>query len=355
MPRLYPETGNPGKGCVLRLRRALPHATIRRVGRGRCIVPEKGLFLQNIIAIIWDFDRTLSPQYMQAPLFRAYGVDEEAFWREVRALPAYYARAGIRVQADTCYLGHLLTYVRAGRMPGLSNAHLRKLGDQIPFFPGLPDIFDRVGRVLAAPPFREGDLRLEHYVVSTGLAEMIRGSAIAPKLAGIWASEFVECPAAPGFDPSAAPQSGEISQIAGLLDNTTKTRAIFEINKGVNKVPEISVNDMIPEEERRVPFKHMIYIADGPSDIPSFSVVRKHGGLTYAVYDPASQDQFAQAVRMQETGRIDAFGPADYREGTQTDLWLCLQVRRIAERIMERRKQALGSRVAPGPVHGDSA
>lgn len=317
-------------------------------------MPEKGLFLQNIIAIIWDFDRTLSPQYMQTPLFRAYNVDEDAFWREVRALPAYYARAGIRVQADTCYLGHLLTYVQTGRMTGLSNTRLRALGGEIPFFPGLPDIFDRVAAVLAEAPFQEGDLRLEHYVVSTGLAEMIRGSAIAPKLAGVWASEFIESPAAPGFNAGGKPEPGAISQIAGQLDNTTKTRAIFEINKGVNKAPEISVNDMIPEEERRVPFKHMIYIADGPSDIPSFSVVRKHGGLTYAVYDAAAPGQFAQAVRMQETNRIDAFGPADYREGTQTDLWLRLQVRRIAERIMERRKQTLGSRVTPGPAHSES-
>ena len=82
---------------------------------------EKGLFLQNIIAIIWDFDKTLSPQYMQTPLFKAYGVDETEFWKEVHALPEYYARAGIHVNEDTCYLGHLLTYVREGKMAGLTN------------------------------------------------------------------------------------------------------------------------------------------------------------------------------------------------------------------------------------------
>lgn len=314
-------------------------------------MPEKGLFLQNIIAIIWDFDKTLSPQYMQAPLFRAYGLDEKSFWNEVNALPAYYARAGIHVQRDTCYLGHLLTYVRCGKMRGLTNSKLRELGAQLSFYPGIPEFLGRLRGVLDETAFREGDLRLEHYVVSTGLAEMIRGSKIADKLAGIWASEFIETSALPGFDLSAAPDPGEISQIAGFLDNTTKTRAIFEINKGVNKLPGITVNDMIPEEERRVPMRNMIYVADGPSDIPSFSVVRKHGGLTYAVYEPQSKDRFAQVVALQEQGRIDSYGPADFTDGGQTDLWLRLQVRKIAERIMADRKRALDSRLATGPVH----
>jgi hypothetical protein len=310
---------------------------------------EKGLFLQNIIAIIWDFDMTLSPQYMQAPLFKAYDVDPQQFWGEVNALPEYYRRAGIRLHPDTCYLSHLLTYVREGKMPGLTNARLRELGAELEFFPGIPEIFQRLSRILEEPPFQEGDLRLEHYVVSTGLAEMIRGSAIAPMLSGIWASEFIETPALPGANLSLRPEPGPISQIAGFLDNTTKTRAIFEINKGVNKLTNISVNDMIPEEERRVPVRNMIYVADGPSDIPSYSVVRKHGGLAYAVYDPSNERQFAQVVELQRTGRVDAYGPADYQAGNQTDMWLRLQVRKIAERIMNDRRRALETRVGSGP------
>ncbi len=312
---------------------------------------DKGLFLQNVIALIWDFDKTLSPQYMQTPLFEEYRLDQKAFWTEVNALPAWYARAGITVQPDTCYLGHLLTYVREGRMPGLNNAKLRELGARIPLFPGIVGLFDRLETTLQEPPFLEGDLRLEHYVVSTGLAEMIRGSSIAKRLSGIWGSEFIETPAGPGFDPKSTPQSGEISQIAAILDNTTKTRAIFEINKGVNRHAGISVNDMIPEEERRVPVRNMIYVADGPSDIPSFSVIRKHGGLAYAVYDPTSPGQFAQVVDLAESARVDAYGPADYSEGGQTDQWLRLQVQRMALRIMEERRRNLARRVGSGPKH----
>ena len=311
---------------------------------------QQGLNLQNIITVIWDFDRTLASQYMQTPLFEEYKLDEKAFWDEVNALPAYYAKAGIQLHPDTCYLGHLLTYVKTGKMKGLSNAKLRELGGRIPFFPGVPAIFDALQQILSAPQYLEGSLRLEHYVVSTGLKEMIRGSAINEKLSGIWASEFIETPAAPGYDFQGAPTPGEIAQIAGFLDNTTKTRALFEINKGVNKGTK-SVNDMVPEEDRRVPFSNMIYIADGPSDIPSFSVVKKHGGKSYAVYDPASARQFAQAVELQENGRVDGCGPANYKPDSQTYLWLELQVTRIADRILADRQRATQSRIGAGPDH----
>jgi molybdopterin-biosynthesis enzyme MoeA-like protein len=311
----------------------------------------KGLFLQNVIAVIWDFDKTLSPFYMQKPLFEAYDIDEDVFWREVNGLPAFYEKAGIRVPRDTCYLGHLLSYSKSGRMPGLNNARLRELGANITFFPGIPEIFDNLMRVVAKPVFREGDLRLEHYVVSTGLLEMVRGSKINDKLAGIWASEFIEEPAGPGYDVNDCPKAGAISQIAGFLDNTTKTRALFEINKGVNKEKSITVNDYIPEEERRVPFKNMIYVADGPSDIPSFSVIKKHGGLTFAVYDPNSKEHYKQVLSLHENGRVEHFGAADYREGTETDRWLQAHVERIAERMMDERKRATSSKVSKEPTH----
>lgn len=311
----------------------------------------KGLFLQNVIAIIWDFDQTLSPQYMQEPVFEHYGVDANQFWKEVNSLPAYYARAGIKVQHDTCYLGHLLTYVQSGIMADLSNALLRELGGRIRFFEGIPEIFSRLRALLETPQYRECDLRLEHYAVSTGLSELIRGSAVAEHLSGVWASEFIETPAPPKLDPAGTPSPGAITQIAGFLDHTTKTRAIFEINKGINKVRDISVNDTVPEEERRVPFRNMIYIADGPSDVPSFSVIRKHGGLAYAVYHPGSPQHFAQVDALLRDGRVDAYGPADYREGSQTDMWLQRQVSRIAERMLSDRLYTLESSVGRGPQH----
>lgn len=312
---------------------------------------EKGLFAQNIIAVVWDFDRTLTPHYMQKPLFNEFEIDEVSFWREVQQLPEYYRRAGIVVDKDTCYLGHLLSYVRAGILAGLTNAKLRELGGKIELSPGLPKFFSETKKTLEEDIFVEGDLRLEHYVVSTGLREMIRGSAVGPHVEGIWASGFIESPAKPGHDLSDVPPEAEISQIAGLLDNTTKTRALFEINKGVNKVSRITVNDSIPEMERRVPFPNMIYIADGPSDIPCFSIVRQFGGAAYGVYHPKNEDQFDQVQGLLESDRIDACGAADYREHSDTSKWIRRKIRKIAERIMRDRHEHFDSRVGREPTH----
>ena len=318
---------------------------------------------QNVIALIWDFDKTLIPGYMQDPIFSAYNVDGGNFWREVNALPAHFRKVGVNVHPDTAYLNHLLTYVAAGRMGGLTNARLRELGAQIRFHEGLPDFFALMKDELAKLPEAERfELHLEHYVVSTGLKEMVQGSTIQPFVDGIWASEFIEAPPPPGFDPNSTPSRGAlgdsslfhlhaISQIAVAYDNTSKTRAIFEINKGANKNPGIDVNAKMRDEDRRVPFSHMIYVADGPSDVPAFSVMRQNGGTAYAVYDDADDRSLEQVEQLRKDGRIDHFGPADYRPGSPTAKWLAMRVRQIAKAIIEERRVALAERVGKAPRH----
>jgi len=158
------------------------------------------LFTQNIIACIWDFDKTLIPDYMQSPLFRRYGVDEASFWTETNALVENYRRRGYTLSGEISYLNHLLTYVLAGRMSGLNNEILLKCGSEIRFYPGLPEFFATSKAWVAdKPDYRRHDIRLEHYVVSTGLAKMIQGSAVAPHVDGIWGCEFIENPLQPGF------------------------------------------------------------------------------------------------------------------------------------------------------------
>lgn len=309
------------------------------------------LFQQNKIAIVWDFDKTLSPGYMQAPIFEEYDVDEAKFWTEVQALPDYYARAGIQLQEDTAYLTHLISYVQHGVMPDLSNAKLRELGARITLFPGLPDAFASLKAIVDEEPYISAEIGLEHYIVSTGLSALIEGSAIAKHVDGIWASIFIEEPAKPGQDLNGIPRSSPITQVAGFLDNTTKTRALFEINKGVNKEPRIRVNDKIDEDDRRVPFRNMIYVADGPSDVPSFSVVRRHGGLTFAVYDEDSEQHLQQVDKLRDGGRVHMIGPANYLPENFTLRWLKLKVREIADDITRRRSDAINVRVAPGPKH----
>ncbi|MSU46781.1 MAG: haloacid dehalogenase-like hydrolase [Lacunisphaera sp.] len=313
------------------------------------------LFTQNIIACVWDFDKTLIPAYMQAPLFRRFGIDEPDFWAETNALVENYRKRGYHIAPEISYLNHLLTYVLAGKMPGLSNKVLRECGTEIKFYPGLPKFLETSRAwVKAKPEYAKHEIILEHYVVSTGLAEIIRGSAVAPHLDAVWACEFIENPLQPGFlrqKELSIEAAAEIAQIGIMIDNTTKTRAIFEINKGTNRNPAIDVNAKVTPEDRRIPLQNMIYIADGPSDVPSFSVVKKGGGKTYAVYNPAVRAEFEQNDRLRQTGRIDHYGPADYTESSATANWLHLQIEKICDRIVTDREEAVASRMTRPPRH----
>lgn len=309
-----------------------------------------------VIACVWDFDKTLIDGYMQTPLFEEYNIDPVDFWKEVNSLPAIYAKKGIRVSSETVYLNHILSYVKNGPMRGLSNAKLRELGARLKFCEGLPEFFDNLKKQVSEnPEYAKLDIKLEHYIVSTGLAEMIKGSAIAPFCDGIFGCEFIEEPMPPyflqqrEFDFSCL--STQINQIGSMVDNTIKTRFIFEINKGTNKNPEIDVNAKVAEEDRRVPIKNMIYVADGPSDIPVFSVVKNNGGKAYAVYSPKCQAEFEQNDMLLESGRIDAYGPCVYTPESPTYIWLKMHVEKICKRIAADKSRAVCERVGKAPRH----
>jgi hypothetical protein len=313
------------------------------------------LFTQNTIACIWDFDKTLIPDYMQSPLFRRYGIDEATFWEETNGLAEHYKRRGYHLAPEISYLNHLLTYVLAGPLAGLNNKILQDCGKEIKFYPGLPDFFDRAkSYVQERPEYQKHDITLEHYVVSTGIAPMVRGSSIAKHLDGVWACEFIENPLQPGFlrqKEFSIEETSAIAQIGMVIDNTTKTRAIFEINKGTNKNAAIDVNSKMAAEDRRIPFQNMIYIADGPSDVPSFSVVKGGGGRAYAVYNPANPAEFAQNDRLLQSGRIHGYGPADYTEKSSTAQWLRMHLHQICDRIVVDREAAVASRATKPPRH----
>ena len=314
------------------------------------------LFPQTIIAVIWDFDDTLIPGSMQSRLFNAYGVDEDKFWLEVNGLSEYYAAKNIKVSQSSAYLNHILTYVQRGIFQGLDNDELQKLGADIEFFNGLPEFFEQLkSQMLVDDKFRKHEINVELYVVSTGLIRMIKGSKVSPYVDGVWGCEFIEDVAPPDYKEDGQGQlltdNGSLNQIGYVIDDTTKTRAIFEINKGVNKDSNIDVNSQIALEHRRIPFTNMVYLADGPSDIPVFSLLNQFGGRPYAVYQPASKKHFDRVHKLQRQGRIEAFGPADYREGTQTFMWIESTIRDIASRIVADKEHALRSAVQQPPGH----
>jgi hypothetical protein len=298
------------------------------------------LHTQTVIAFIWDFDRTLIPDNMQQPIFEEYGVDEALFWREVDGLGEYHRAHHEILGRSLAYLIHILTYVEAGIFKGLSNAKLRELGKRLIPCPDVPE-------------YAKEDISVEHFVVSTGIRPMIEGSVIAPHVDGIWANSFIESTAPPGFLDRLPvdDEGGEIKYLSDYIGHTSKTRALFEINKGVNVNPSVDVNARMSESQRRVPLRNMIYIADGPSDVPMFSILNKAGGRTLGVYNLEPRNNHKQVKQLQEQGRIQGMAEADYRPGKAAHLWLMDSLDQIALEIVENRRMALAAiKNPPGHV-----
>ncbi len=312
------------------------------------------LHTQTVIAFIWDFDRTLIQDNMQGPIFQEYGVDEASFWREVDGLIEYHKANGEIMGRGLAYLIHMLSYVEAGIFRGLSNAKLRELGGKLEFCPGIPEFFEEAKqRVVELPDFAREEISVEHFVVSTGLRPMIEGSAIAPYVDGIWANSFVEQAAPAGFldQLPVAAKSGSIKYLSDYIGHTSKTRALFEINKGVNVNPSVDVNARMSETQRRVPLRNMIYIADGPSDVPMFSILNQAGGKTLGVYNIEPRNNHKQVKQLQEQGRIQGMAEADYRPGKAAHLWLMDSLDQIAHEIVENRRQMFAAiKNPPGHV-----
>ena len=302
--------------------------------------------MANIIAVVWDFDKTLVNGYMEEPIFEHYGVDSSVFWREVNSLPEKYrVEQGVRVNPDTIYLNHFIHYAKKGIFKGLNNAMLYDFGKNLHFYEGVPEIFEETRKLIEEDSiYQEYDIKVEHYIVSTGLSQVIKGSVVVQYVKGIWGCELIE----------EEIENGEkiISEIGYTIDNTSKTRALFEINKGVNRHEGVEVNTKMPEELRRVPFRNMIYVADGPSDIPAFSLVNKNQGATFAIYPHGDMEAMRQVEQMRVDGRINMYAEADYREGTTAYMWICHKIKECAERIRKREREKISIYAQAGtPKH----
>lgn len=300
--------------------------------------------MKNIIAVIWDFDKTLVDGYMQDPIFEEYGIDGNEFWKEVNSLPERYMKEqNVKVNPETIYLNHFINCTRKGIFPGLNNSRLKEFGRKLRFYKGVPEIFRLTKHMLDSPYYTEYDIRVEHYIVSTGFSMVIKGSSIMEYVDGVWGCELIEVQDGNG--------GTVIGEVGYTIDNTTKTRALFEINKGINMHPEIDVNSSIPDDRRRISFRNMIYIADGPSDVPAFSVVKSHGGSTFAIYPKGDEKAFEQVEQLRKDGRIDMFAEADYTEGNTACMWICSKIKAAAERIREEEKERIKMSAGSSPRH----
>lgn len=297
--------------------------------------------LENILAILFDFDFTLSAEYMQDALFRKYNVDSKAFWEEKRQLVEKAKQRGINYDDECAYLNLMLRYVREGQFPKLSNTELRELGKDIKLYDGLPDFLPRLQeKITKDPHYAPYNICLEFYVISSGLKEMVLGSPVGPYLTGVFGSEFME------------DDTGVIAEIARTIGFVKKTEFIFHINKGANVNPDINVNGRLPHELRRVPFENMIYIGDGANDVPCFAMLSDRGGKSVAVYNPDPKSAaFQQAYELQKDKRLFTFAPADYREGCHTSLVIEHMLRDIIQENIEEQEEEIRRRGSAGPKH----
>jgi phosphoserine phosphatase len=253
-------------------------------------------------AIVYDFDGTLARGNIQEHSFLPeLGVDSSAFWKEVKA-------AAKKHDADEIllYMWRMLELARRKNKP-ITDALLRRHGRRIPLFNGVEGWFDRINAFAA-----ERTLQIEHYIVSSGNYEIIRGCKVFDRFQNVYASRFI-------YD-----DNGEAVWPGLAINYTTKTQFLFRINKGVkNSWDNEAVNRWQPMNERRVPFSRMIFIGDGETDIPSMKMVRLQGGHSIAVFDREKFHEKAfqnRVYRLISEDRVHFVAPADYSDGSQLDV-----------------------------------
>lgn len=254
--------------------------------------------MSTTVAIAYDFDGTLAPGNMQEHVFLPkLGIDPGAFWTRSNAL----ARAQ---QGDPIltYMHRMLEEARHADVP-MRREDWVEQGRGITLFPGVAEWFPRITAAGAAR-----GLAVKHYVISSGLREMIDGTAIRPYLDAVFASGFLYN------------ASGVAVGAAVAVNYTTKTQFLFRINKGaMDLADDRAVNAFQPPEQRVVPFPNMVFIGDGDTDIPCFRLVREQGGNSIAVFPPDDPQRAANGQRLIAEKRVHCAVLADYSPGAELE------------------------------------
>lgn len=267
-----------------------------------------------VIAICYDFDGTLSPGNMQEYGFFS-GLGSSAakkFWCESE-------RKAKENHADPilAYMNHMIGEAQVGNIKTTKEA-FKNYGKSVEFFPGVEEWFSRISDYS-----KKHDIKIEHYIVSSGLKEMIEGSRIGKNFKKIYACSFI-------YDNNDAAKWPAVA-----VNYTTKTQFLFRINKGIEDDNDNKrINEFIPENEREVPFARIIYIGDGLTDIPCMKLVKEKGGHSIAVYDSNNKNKKKKDTEiLLLDGRVNFIAKADYTSNSHLDQIVKTVIDHIASKL----------------------
>ena len=251
------------------------------------------------MAICYDFDKTLSPDDMQTfTLIPSFGINSDEFWREANTLAIEES-----MDKNLAWMFNLLKYSKfKGR--SIHKAYFKEVGAEVKLYEGVLSWFERLNSYA-----RRRGIEIEHYIISSGLKEIIEGSPIAPYFKKIYASSYLYS------------ADGIAEWPAQVLNYTTKTQYIYRISKGFFNESDERVNDVVPRKDRYIPYQNIVYLGDSATDIPCMKLVSSEGGHAVGVYDPELSNT-AKVEQLFRDGRINYYAPADYREDKPLDLYL---------------------------------
>lgn len=274
----------------------------------------RSFFKQNVIAIVYDFDGTLTPQPMHDyTVLPELGVSSRPFWDEV-------TKEAINTNADRMltYMRLLIDKIEQNKVH-LDKKKLQDLAKNIVYYPGVETWFNRINNYVKKKSSNK--VKIKHYIISSGLKEVLEGINIKKSFNKIYASEYY-------FDHY------EVARFPTLVINdTSKTQYLFRINKGIEDVNK-SINEYMPESKRAIPFSNMIYIGDGLTDVPSMTVVKMNGGFAIAVYNPNSSKSLSVCKKLTKANRINYFASANYKSGNKLEKRVLLILDIIISKIL---------------------
>lgn len=257
-----------------------------------------------VLAICYDFDKTLSPDDMQAQGFiQSLGQEVESFWNESNKLAS-----DNDMDQNLAWMYKMTKESRGKHI--FNKEMLKEYGANVTLYPGVSTWFDRINKY-----GEEKGIIVEHYIISSGLKEMIEGTEVAKYFKKIYASSFY-------FD-----EDGVAVWPAQCINYTNKTQFLFRIKKGALEINDTKVNDYLSEDQSRVPFRNMIYIGDSDTDIPCMKLVSINGGYSIGVHGKESKNK---VFKMIEENRIRHFAEADYREESELEKLLKNIINRTA-------------------------